>query len=278
MGGHGAIEVAKTVMEVADVAWTAMEHGRHHLHHEDHDGEGTRCAVSDEELEALRAENRRLRNSLEQNLKLLENLSESPAVLDDCPPDVNDLGSIYFDSLYARLVATVDSNSFLTRIKALQKESIDDYQFPFKPATGSDLEKAEVLIKIDNEEASWWVWITDDMIPGKVEERSGIDNESYVVVSEEHVVDGIANFMAKCIVSNPKARNLTPEELQKIVAKAMGGVGKVEKVLGIWHAGKLFYTLSTWGLALTGLYRSRAVLKFAAMGLHTTSKAIMRAM
>ncbi|KAM0976531.1 hypothetical protein FF1_019505 [Malus domestica] len=265
MGGHGTIEVAKTVMEVADVAWTALEHGRHHLHHDDH--EGTKCAVSDEELEALRAENRRLRNSLEQNLKLLQNLSESPAVLDDCPPD-----------LHARLVATVESNSFLTRIEALQKESIDEYQFPFKPATESDLEKAEVLIKVDNEEPSWWVWITDDMIPGKVEERSGIDNENYVVVSEEHVVDGVANFMAKCIVSNPKARNLTPEELQKIVAKAMGGVSKLEKVLGIWHAGKLFYALSTWGLALAGLYRSRAVLKFAAMGLHTSSKVIMRAM
>ncbi|TQD91098.1 hypothetical protein C1H46_023332 [Malus baccata] len=202
MGRHGTIEVAKTVMEVADVAWTALEHGRHHLHHDDH--EGTKCAISDEELEALRAENRRLRNSLEQNLKLLQNLSESPAVLDDCPPD-----------LHARLVATVESNSFLTRIEALQKESIDEYQFPFKPATESDLEKAEVLIKVDNEEPSWWVWITDDMIPGKVEERSGIDDENYVVVSEEHVVDGVANFMAKCIVSNPKARNLTPEELQK---------------------------------------------------------------
>lgn len=34
--------------------------------------------------------------------------------------------------------------------------------------------------------------------------------------------------------------------------KALGGVSKLEKVLGIWHAGKLFYALSTWGLALAG--------------------------
>lgn len=90
MGGH-AIEVAKTVLEVADVAWTAMECGHHHLHHDaDHkDHEGAKCVVSDKELEALRAENRRLRNSLEQNLKLLENLSESPSLLNDCPPDVS---------------------------------------------------------------------------------------------------------------------------------------------------------------------------------------------
>lgn len=103
MGGHGAIEVAKTVLEVADVAWTAMECGHHHLHHEheqehehehehEHNHEG---AISDEELEALRAENRRLRNSLEQNLKLLENLSESPSLLNDCPPDVSNFRLIF---------------------------------------------------------------------------------------------------------------------------------------------------------------------------------------
>ncbi|KAK9945786.1 hypothetical protein M0R45_011285 [Rubus argutus] len=255
MGGHGAVEVAKTVLEVADVAWTAMECGRHHLHHEhdhEHDHEG---AISDEELEALRAENRRLRNSLEQNLKLLENLSESPSLLNDCPPD-----------LYARLVAAVNSGNFLTRIRALQQKSVDGNHFPFKVATGSDLEAAEILINVDQEEPSWWVWVTEDMLPGNVEERSGIDNESYVIVSEEHVVDGIADFMAKCIMSNPKARNLAPEELQKIVAKAMGGCEQIGEGFGYLACWKLFYALSTWGLALAGLYRSRCRIKNCCKG------------
>lgn len=43
------------------------------------------------------------------------------------------------------------------------------------------------------------------MIPNDVEEQSGIDDENYLVVCEEHVVDGVANFMARCILSNPKA-------------------------------------------------------------------------
>jgi hypothetical protein len=34
--------------------------------------------------------------------------------------------------------------------------------------------------------------------------------------------------------------------------KALVGVSKLEKMLDIWHAGKLFYTLGTWGLALAG--------------------------
>lgn len=69
-----------------------------------------------------------------------------------------------------------------------------------------DLETAGILINIDQQEPSWWVWVTDEMTPNNIEEQSDIDNENYVVVNEEHVVDGVANFMARCIVSNPKAK------------------------------------------------------------------------
>lgn len=68
------------------------------------------------------------------------------------------------------------------------------------------MRSAGILINVDQENPSWWVWVTDEMAPSNVEEWSGIDDESYVVVNEEHVVDGVANFMAKCIFSNPKAQ------------------------------------------------------------------------
>ena len=68
------------------------------------------------------------------------------------------------------------------------------------------MEAAGILINIDQKEPSWWVWVTDEMTPSNSEEESGIDNENYVIVSEEHVVDGVANFMARCILSNPKAK------------------------------------------------------------------------
>ncbi|MBA0788953.1 hypothetical protein Gotri_027837, partial [Gossypium trilobum] len=44
------------------------------------------------------------------------------------------------------------------------------------------------------------------MVSSNVEEWSGIDDENYTVINEEHVVDAVANFMAKCIFSNPKAQ------------------------------------------------------------------------
>ncbi|ESQ30735.1 hypothetical protein EUTSA_v10011964mg [Eutrema salsugineum] len=103
------------------------------------------------------------------------------------------------------------------------------------------------------------------MIPSNVEEKSVIDNNYYIVVNEEHVVDAVAHFLAKCIMSNPKARYTCllihkPKELQKEVS----ALSKVGKIVDIWHAGKMFYTFSTWGLAFGGLYQARGALKIAA--------------
>ncbi|CAK9184539.1 unnamed protein product [Ilex paraguariensis] len=343
MVGHNPIEVAKTVLDVADVAWTAVEccqHLHHRDPHENHEGDGdsrdTTSLSEEEEFEALRAENQRLRNLLEQNLKLLQNLSESPCLLQDCPSDVRILRlNLFYESnlrvifvelanmpqtrskpyglagfqLHDRLLATVDSTSFLNQLKSLHEKSADGTgcEFLFKEASGADKQSAEILINVDLEEPSWWVWVTDEMVPSNVEEWSGIDNENYVLISEEHVVDGVANFMARCMLSNPKAQSMTPEALQKskcvvlcsehydialecqhfvsdktfhgiTLTKALGGMNKFEKMLHVWHAGKMFCALSTWGLALAGLYKTRAVLRLAAMGVHTSSKFVLKAL
>ncbi|KAL9229130.1 hypothetical protein vseg_004631 [Gypsophila vaccaria] len=268
---HEAVEVAKTVLEVAELAWSAVEH----LHHHQHTNPNSQChrgdvhALSDEEVDDLRRENRKLTELLEQNLKLLQNLSSSPCFDNDCPPD-----------LHERIVAAVDSEKFLTRLQSLRDGSANGKvnESPFKEPTGEDLEAAEILINVDQEEPSWWVWVTDAMVHGTEEARSEIDNESYVVVCEEHVVDGVANFLARCIVSNPQLQKLTPEQLQKTLTKSLGGINKIEKMLTIWHAGKMFCALATWGLALAGLYQSRTVLKLAAHGVHTTSKLVLKAL
>uniref|UniRef100_A0A803LV07 Uncharacterized protein n=1 Tax=Chenopodium quinoa TaxID=63459 RepID=A0A803LV07_CHEQI len=300
--GHAkeAVEAAKIVVEVAELAWCAAEL----LHHNNHSDYPNNSAVESnapltvEEFEDIRTENRRLKELLEQNLKLFQKISSSPSLLQDCPPDNNSNevdGSGIVVSLvrtkedgrnelnrcllHERLVTAVDSESFLTRLQSLHDGSVNGTakEFPFKEPTGEDLEAVEVLINVDQEGPSWWVWVTDSMAPGKVEERSGIDDENYVIVCEEQVVDGVANFLARCIVSNPKLQKLTPEQLQKALTSSLGGFHKVEKMLSIWHAGKLFYALSTWGLAIAGLYQSRAVLKLAAHGVHHTSKLVLKA-
>ncbi|PIA47346.1 hypothetical protein AQUCO_01400191v1, partial [Aquilegia coerulea] len=261
---HEGIGMVETVLEVADVAWNAMEiRQRHHKQNEDQ-------SDVNKEIESLRVENCRLRKILEENLQLLQRLSESSSLSDDdCP-----------SGLYTRLAEAVDSTAFLSQLQTLHESSINESnnQFPFRKATGTDLNSAEILVNVGLKEPSLWVWVTHEKVSPGAEELSGIDGEGYVIVNEELVVDGVANFIAKCILSNPKSKCLTPEELQKTVAKALHSMNKLERMFSIWHAGKMFYALATWGLTLAGLYRHRALVGVAAKGIGTAGKFIMKAL
>lgn len=79
----GGIKAAKTVMEMAEVALTAVEccH-KHHLLPET-------TSSHEQQLQSLRSENLRLKKLLQENLMLLHNIAhDSASLLPDCPPDV----------------------------------------------------------------------------------------------------------------------------------------------------------------------------------------------
>ncbi|MBA0717366.1 hypothetical protein Golax_005194, partial [Gossypium laxum] len=44
----------------------------------------------------------------------------------------------------------------------------------------------KILINVNQNEPSWWVWVTDEMVPINVEEWSGIDDEKYTVITCKH--------------------------------------------------------------------------------------------
>ncbi|PWA46582.1 hypothetical protein CTI12_AA507280 [Artemisia annua] len=255
--GRISIESAKTVLEVAELAFKTMEFSHNHPlpHKTEHDD----VKKPTSELEGLRMENERLRALLQENVKLLQNISESPCLLQDCPPD-----------LHTRIMDTVESPKFLNQLKTLHKDSVDGIP-------GLDLRVDEILINVGREEPSLWIWVSDEMLHENVEEKSGIDNDNYVVISQEQVVDAIGNFMARCALLNPKAMNMSPEEMQKRLTKAFRSMSKFEKLMELWHAGQLFYLMATWGLTLAGLYQSRALLRVAARGVHSTGKVVMKA-
>lgn len=83
--GHGighSLDVVETVLEVADAAWTAIDHHRHHRC-----GDGRSLSLEGE-ISSMEAENQRLRTQLQKNLNLLQTLAQSSALSKDCPPDV----------------------------------------------------------------------------------------------------------------------------------------------------------------------------------------------
>lgn len=126
----------------------------------------------------------------------------------------------------------MNSLSFLGQLDSLQQKSKDlqTNSFPFTKPTGisthilldilamsfmleiycclfiveSDMHLIEVMV--NGHQPSIWVWVSEEMVPSTTEESSGIDNENYIVVNEELVVDGVANFIARCVLSNPKSK------------------------------------------------------------------------
>ena len=69
-------------------------------------------------------------------------------------------------------------------------------------------------------------------------------------------IDMILNEVSNCalvaIAINKMFVSYILNYLMTAVSKALGGASKLERILNIWTAGKLFYALSTWGLALAG--------------------------
>ncbi|KAG6516287.1 uncharacterized protein LOC121971706 [Zingiber officinale] len=258
--GHGiSVEVVGSMLEMADMAWHALEHRRERgvAVHDDH------------ESARLRDENLRLRTILSDNLALLQTIYNSPEVSLDCPPD-----------LHSRLLAAVKNSNFLENLESLHEGSkcIENSGVPITNDIDANQSGTEVAIKVGDAEPSWWVWVVHEITPDCLEEISGIDNENYVIISEENVVDGISNYIARCIIEHPDSKILTPEELQKVVTKAMGVTKDRRKWKDIWEAGKIIYTLSTWGIALAGLYRHRAIVKAAVKGVGASANLVRKAL
>lgn len=98
-GAHGIpLEVVGTMIEMADVAWYALEHrpgANKAAAPEKALSSGEEVAAKEagaeeagEELARLRTENLRLRTQLADNLALLQGVYKASSISKDCPADV----------------------------------------------------------------------------------------------------------------------------------------------------------------------------------------------
>jgi hypothetical protein len=75
-----------------------------------------------------------------------------------------------------------------------------------------------VSVKVDVNDPSWWEWVTDrDKYGGEPEEdlEHSLGGEGYVIVDQDDVIDGIADFVAHYLVTLPQTEGLPPKELQQ---------------------------------------------------------------
>ncbi|TVU45509.1 hypothetical protein EJB05_04998 [Eragrostis curvula] len=267
------LEVAHTLVEIAEVARYAYEHRPGHP--PAHDGasptapSGLDGGCASEEAARLREENAMLRARLADDLALLHELRGAPCVSQECPPD-----------LYNRLLAAVNNVSFLAHLEKLQDESarqhaeLNSGNLKGKP----EVEIGDIPDNMGNGKKGSWVLVASNTAGANLEEISGIDDENYVIINEDDIVDGLATFVARCILEDPKSKSLSPAELQKAVAKALDSMKARWGWSTFWEAGKVIYILATWGVTLAGLYKSRHVIKVAAKGAAVSARFIMKAL
>lgn len=264
------LEVAHTLVEIAEVARYAYHHrpGRPATHEGDPTAPPAGADSSggtNEDAARLLEENAMLRARLADDLALLRELHGAPCVSKECPPD-----------LYNRLMAAVNNVSFLAHLEKLQDESARQLN-ELTSGDMTEVEAADIPDKAGNGKKGLWVLVPCDTAGANLEEISGIDDENYVIVNEEDIVDGIAAFVARCILEDPKSKSLSPMQLQKAVAKALDSMKARWRWSTFWEAGQIIYILATWGITLAGLYKSRHVLKVAAKGAAVSARFVMKA-
>ncbi|AQK71558.1 MADS box interactor-like [Zea mays] len=64
---------------------------------------------------------------------------------------------------------------------------------------------------------------------------------------KEDVVDGMTSFMAACLVSIKKTKDLLPDQLQKALRKAISVEKKKSKIWKAWDETKVIYNVASWG-------------------------------
>uniref|UniRef100_A0A7C8ZPD6 Uncharacterized protein n=1 Tax=Opuntia streptacantha TaxID=393608 RepID=A0A7C8ZPD6_OPUST len=148
----------------------------------------------------------------------------------------------------------------------------------------SRMEGLEFLEKIENakisaqqnapEEGASWDMVSDsDLWEGGY---GSTDQEDYVVVRQEDIVDGISCFMATYLLSLEETKDLTPNELQKALCKTFSVKKKKGKLRKALDGSKVIYNVASWSATAIGIYQNPALLRAASTAFWTSCRVISR--
>lgn len=106
------------------------------------------------------------------------------------------------------------------------------------------------------DEFSSWDLVTEaDLLRGKQNHScSCINQENYVVVNQEDIVEGIACYMARYLLTLNDMKEMTPEQLQEALKKTFAVTKNKGKLHKIWDSSKAIYNMASWGATAVGIY------------------------
>lgn len=102
------------------------------------------------------------------------------------------------------------------------------------------------------------------------------DEEDYVLVRQDDIVDGIACFMAAYLLSLKKTKDLTPNQLQDALSKTFSVKKKKGKLRKAWDGSKVIYNVASWGATAIGIYQNPVILRAATKAFWTSCQVISK--
>lgn len=111
------------------------------------------------------------------------------------------------------------------------------------------------------DEGDTWVMVSKDY-PWEGEKMDPSEQD-YVVVRQDDIVEGIACFVARCLLSLEQTKELTPNQLQEVLCKTFSIKKKKGKLRKAWDGSRVIYNVASWGATAAGIYQNPVILQAA---------------
>lgn len=130
---------------------------------------------------------------------------------------------------------------------------------------------------IHDDNSSWDMISADDLWEDKhVVGENESDQDDYVLVRQEDIVDGIACFMAAYLLSLKQTKELTPNQLQEALSKTFSVKKKKGRLQKTWDKSKVVYNVASWSATAIGIYQNPAILKAASVAFWSSCRVISK--
>lgn len=159
--------------------------------------------------------------------------------------------------------SSTDNGYDTDEIRDLLKSRVESPEF---------LEKIGSLYQAHPDEASSWS-IINKAEAWEAKNFCGdgeSDQDEFVVVKQEDIVEGLACFMAAYLLSLKETKDLTPNELQKVLSKTFEVKKKKSRLRKAWDGANVVYNVASWSATAIGIYQNPALVQAARTAVFTS--------
>ncbi|XP_062164106.1 uncharacterized protein LOC133870873 isoform X1 [Alnus glutinosa] len=223
------------------------------------------------EKDRVRVKKKTLQTVLEQCQRALELLNTTGGGDDDEDDDSDDAGSpTVDDEQRGESSGSLRGDREADELCDLLKSRLECPDFLEK----LECAQASVPQNMAAEEGSSWDMVSENDL--WEDEELDLEQEDYVLVRQEDIVEGIACFMAAYLLSLKQTKDLTPNQLQDALSKTFSVKKRKGKLRKAWDGSKVLYNVASWGATAIGIYQNPVILRVATKAFWTSCHVISK--